>query len=280
MLHWPGSDVAIKGKRPSLYEPFTDEITSEQRVNKILGWLDRNRDVNLAVIYLTEVDHAGHLNGPNSIELKHALQSADKAIGDLLKGLEVKGKIEDYNFVVVSDHGMSEASESRHIYLDQIIPTLNDLVLWSDYGPVTSLIPKKGHESELKSRIRAAIRKKHLPVRMFTEDNMPTAYKYAGNSRIAPIVLEAKMGWSVNSIEEKIKLNGLHGYGRSVREMDGILIANGPSFRKNPIPSYPFHSNLDVYPLLCQLLDIIPLPNNGTNTLSAKALYSPRNVHV
>ena len=44
--------------------------------------------------------------------------------------------------------------------------------------------------------------------------------------------------------------------------MHPIFIAHGPAFKKG-YKSEPFES-VDLYPLLCHLLDIEPRPNNGS----------------
>lgn len=56
--------------------------------------------------------------------------------------------------------------------------------------------------------------------------------------------------------------------------MQPILIAHGPAFKKNF--SMESISSVDLYPLLCHLLGIDPLPNNGTFKNIQKLLVSVR----
>lgn len=55
---------------------------------------------------------------------------------------------------------------------------------------------------------------------------------------------------------------GDHGYDNSLRSMHPFMAANGPAFRKG----YRMDSvkNVDLYPLMCHLLAIPELPNNGS----------------
>jgi ectonucleotide pyrophosphatase/phosphodiesterase family protein 5 len=276
VLHYPGSDVEIKGRRPSHYVPFTDQISSKERVKLMQSWLEENPLVNLAVLYFDEVDHAGHLYGPDSREVNKALKSVDRAIGDFVAWIKRKGLHDEYNIVLVSDHGMTKAVDGKRIVLDKVVPNLGKMLQWSDFGPVTSMIPKPEYRHRLGIELKRAIRKHRLPVRLLTKSSMPAAYHYSRNERIPPYVLEAKKGSTIDVSSMEWHPRGLHGYGDSVRDMDGIFIANGPAFRKNPLPSYPFHSNLDVYPLMCQLLGIEPKPNNGTFELGMHSMFSPR----
>lgn len=55
---------------------------------------------------------------------------------------------------------------------------------------------------------------------------------------------------------------GDHGYDNSLPSMHPFLAAAGPSFRQG----YELSSlqSVDVYPLMCRLLSVLPKPNNGT----------------
>jgi len=269
VLHYPGSDVAINGKHPSKYEAFTDQVTSKERINKMLQWMDEEPEQNLSVLYFDEVDHAGHVYGPDSREVMRSLKSVDRAIGDLLNQLKKRDNFDEYNIVIVSDHGMTEASDDKKIYLDKIIPFIAKMTVWADYGPIAAMIPKPEYKHHLGVILKRAIRKHRLPIRLYTKETMPKSYHYTNNDRIPEYVLEAKAGWTIDTSEVDWHPKGLHGYGHSVREMDGIFIGNGPAFRINAEPSYPMHSNLDVYPLMCQLLGIEAKSHNGTTRLIA-----------
>lgn len=54
---------------------------------------------------------------------------------------------------------------------------------------------------------------------------------------------------------------GNHGYNNSLPSMHPIFIAHGPAFKKNYSAS-PFN-NVDVYPLMCHILELAPHPNDG-----------------
>lgn len=55
---------------------------------------------------------------------------------------------------------------------------------------------------------------------------------------------------------------GDHGYDNILPEMHPIFLAHGPAFRKN-FTKQAMNST-DLYPLLCHMLGISPLPNNGS----------------
>jgi hypothetical protein len=56
---------------------------------------------------------------------------------------------------------------------------------------------------------------------------------------------------------------GNHGFDNAGENMHAVLIANGPSFKKNYV-SRKSVKQVDVYNLLARTLKIRPSPNNGT----------------
>ncbi len=63
---------------------------------------------------------------------------------------------------------------------------------------------------------------------------------------------------------------GDHGYDNTFMDMHPIFIAHGPAFRKG-IVAKPF-SSLDIYPLICHILDIEPAQHDGNLTNAAHIL--------
>ena len=55
---------------------------------------------------------------------------------------------------------------------------------------------------------------------------------------------------------------GNHGYDNRLQSMKPIFYAAGPNIKKN-YKTEPF-KNVDIYPLICELLGIPPSPNNGS----------------
>lgn len=55
---------------------------------------------------------------------------------------------------------------------------------------------------------------------------------------------------------------GNHGYDNTLRNMQPIFVARGPGFQHNYVKSSM--RSVDLYPLMCHILSIRPLPNNGS----------------
>jgi len=55
---------------------------------------------------------------------------------------------------------------------------------------------------------------------------------------------------------------GDHGYDNGLPSMHPIFIAHGPAFKKNYVAA-PFET-VNIYPLMCHLLEVTPRSNNGS----------------
>ena len=54
----------------------------------------------------------------------------------------------------------------------------------------------------------------------------------------------------------------MHGYHPSIRKMSPFFIAHGPAFKRGYV-SKPINI-VDIYPLMCHLLEVPAAPNNGS----------------
>uniref|UniRef100_A0A8C1WVF5 bis(5'-adenosyl)-triphosphatase n=1 Tax=Cyprinus carpio TaxID=7962 RepID=A0A8C1WVF5_CYPCA len=94
----------------------------------------------------------------------------------------------------------------------------------------------------------------------YLKDNVPDRLHYKNNGRIQPILLVADEGWTIVK-NGKLPL-GDHGYDNALPSMHPFLAAHGPAFRKGYKMS-SFNS-VDLYPLMCHLVGVPPMPNNGS----------------
>ena len=57
-------------------------------------------------------------------------------------------------------------------------------------------------------------------------------------------------------------IDGVHGYGINNSDMFPIFLAHGPAFKQaKRIESL---DTVDLYPMMCHILDVEPAPNNGS----------------
>ncbi|MBV2208059.1 MAG: ectonucleotide pyrophosphatase/phosphodiesterase, partial [Thermomonas sp.] len=91
-MFWPGSEAPIAGQHPDQWLPFDGSMPADARVDQVLAWLDQPlpRRPRFVTLYFDKVDHAGHDDGPDSVEVREAEVAVDMALARLIAGLEVR----------------------------------------------------------------------------------------------------------------------------------------------------------------------------------------------
>ncbi|XP_055491538.1 ectonucleotide pyrophosphatase/phosphodiesterase family member 5 [Leucoraja erinacea] len=266
---WPGTDVQIHGMYPTHYMKYNITVSFEDRVDQLIEWFRGIEPVNFGLLYWEEPDLSGHNLGPDNPLMDRIIADVDLKLGYLIAEIQKAGLWNTINLIVTSDHGMTQCSRERIIELDQYVDC--ELYTWIDFTPVSAILPKKGKHNEVYNALVNA----HPNMTVYKKEDIPDHFHYKHSDRIQPILLVADEGWTINQNKTFGKFTlGDHGYDNRIKSMQPILIAHGPAFKKNF--SMESISSVDLYPLLCHLLGIDPLPNNGTFKNIQKLLVSVR----
>ena len=257
-MFWVGSEVEIDSIRPTRWKPFDAKVTFDARVDTVLSWLDVKgpQRLSLITLYFDEPDHTGHDAGPDSPKTAAAAARADSALGRLVQGLRARGMYDRVNLIVVSDHGMSQLSPDRMVYLDDVVDTASIRI--TSLSPDLMITPRDGDAPALLAKI------KRLPhVSAWLKADVPERLHYNEGRRITPIVAVADDGWTIAMHgARRGPGGGAHGYDNSNASMNAIFVAHGPAFRQG-VTTQQF-PNVDVYDLLARLLNLRPAPNDGS----------------
>jgi predicted AlkP superfamily pyrophosphatase or phosphodiesterase len=264
-LFWPGSEAPIMGPQAKFWLPFNEEITAGARIDRVLRWLDLpvNERPTFLSLYFSDVDGAGHESGPESQDVATAVRRVDGYLNRLMKGLSKRHLEHIVNIVVVSDHGMAEASTNRVVVLDDYLSLAGlDIV---DLNPTLGIFPPAGREEDVYRSLTGA--NPHL--RVFRKAETPPEWHYRDHPRIPPIVGVVDEGWQVlrrttltGMLEKGQKVSGVHGYDPTVAvTMRGIFVATGPAF-KSGVTVEPFE-NVHLYDAFCEILGVTPARNDG-----------------
>ena len=264
-MFWPGSDLAIRGVRPSDWKMYDKHFIADARVDQLLAWLDRPlaERARFATLYFDEVDTAGHSDGPESAGVNAALSRTDAAISRLIEGLKARGLYETSNLVIVADHGMAATSADRVLYLDDLVPLRS--VRAVGLGAIAAINPQPGHEAEVAKALLAP--RPHLTC--WRKQDIPARFHYGRNARVAAFVCLAQTGWVLGARGRPVN-KGSHGFDPDNPTMAALFVAHGPAFRKGVV--LPAFDNVDVYPLLAALVGVKPRPNDGRLADLAPAL--------
>ena len=275
---WPGSEAAIKGVRPTFVKDYDGSVPNAQRVKTVLDWLKlpAERRPHLLTLYFSEVDDASH-RGPTSDRRVHeAARSLDRALGQLLDGID-ELPIRDRVYVLMtSDHGMVETSGPQSISLDSLVD-LNG-VIQAFVGPVSSLhvrdqIPARAQElrDQLNGRLKNG--------RAYLRADLPERFRYSSNARSGDVVVVMEEGWTLRRSYDLRRIVrprwGAHGWDPALPSMRGVFVIMGPGLRAGT--TIDDVRNVDIYPLMTELLGLTPAAGiDGTPGILRKLVQDRR----
>ena len=260
---WPGSEAEIHGTRPSYYGVYDGNISREDRVKKILEWIDlpkQSRPVFMT-LYFSDVDSWGHAMGPDPTEMNSIIEQIDESIGLLVSGLNKREILDSVNIIITSDHGMSQLSRDRVIFLDDYI-NVHD-VRMVDWSPVAMILPEDDSIASVYSDLYEA----HPQMSVYKKEDVPERLHFNSHRRIPPIVCVAADGWSISTRDyfndNPYKYTGgTHGYDPVNKSMHGIFIASGPGLKEgHTVDSF---SIIHVYEVIAHILGIDTPENDAS----------------
>lgn len=266
-MFFPGTEAEISGKRPTFWSPYEHDFPIEQRVDKVLTWLDlpAKERPTVYTLYFSDIDSAGHRYGPDAAETREAVHKVDAAIGRLVDGLKRRGIYSKANLIFFSDHGMAPVDVSRTAVLDEYFDfALTDRILWT--GEIVQIFPKTGKTDDIAARLRNL---KHA--KCWKKADIPARLNYSTGRRVAPIICSADEGAVLSSRErlaERQKRadygspSGSHGFDNDFETMRAMFVAHGKAFKKSKVVE-PF-PNVDIYELMCRILKLKPAKNDGS----------------
>ncbi len=256
---WPGSETHLDYKHPTYFKHYDGKIPHEERIEGIIHWLQLppEQRPHLLFLYFSDTDTQGHRHGPDSPEVNQAVKLLDEKLGYLQRRLQEIGMLQKVNIIVLSDHGMTELKPDGVIKLWQILG--DETVQIAGYGPVVQFFTEDQTQCE---RVYQKLRNARKGFKVYRREEMPVWFHYSAHPFLGDIIAVADLGNTfVKSAKElkKIsgrKIHGDHGYDNHTLDMQGIFVAAGPAFKQN----YRCNTirNIDVYPLVCKILHIIP----------------------
>ncbi len=267
-MFWPGTEATIHGRHPDYWKPFDLKVSSDQRVDQVLAWLDlpAAQRPTFLTLYFDAVDHAGHSFGPDSPQVDDALRETDAALARLVQGLKRRGLFERMNLIVLSDHGMAGVPLANSVVVDRLIPL--DQVDTVATGVLASFNPKSdsGKSHVEFAAIERRLEQPQQHMQCWDKTRVPARLHYGGNPRVPQLLCLADVGWRIRTADKlahpakKIAI-GDHGYDNAAPAMQAIFVAHGPAFRIDArVPAFP---NVDVYPLMTHLLGVPAMPGDG-----------------
>jgi len=275
-FYWVASEAAIKDTRPTYYYVYNEKINIHNRIQAVVDWLKlpAAERPHLITFYFPQVDHAGHLNGPDAEQTAHEVHFVDSAVNELNKAVKTTGL--DVNFIFVSDHGMTRVDNQNTISVPAAIDTAKFKI--SGDGILVELYAKD--KTAIQSTYEQ-LTKEAKDYKVYLKTNVPAKLHYGAtddwHNRIGDILLIPEWPKVFNLNNRKTTNPGWHGYDPTlVKDMHATFYAWGPAFKKGlNISSFP---NVDVYNLVSNILGLkITEKVDGTNQLANKVLVKKFN---
>jgi len=256
---WLGSEAPIEKALPTYYLEYNEAVPFENRIDSVISWLQlpENERPHLILWYMHEPDAMGNKYGPNSKELITTVEYLDKLIGDFYSRIEELPIAKNINLIFLSDHGMSEIHNDSAIYLNEHIKDE-----WFERIDGTNPIFLFDAKNEYYDTAFAAL--KLIPhTKIWKREEVPARLHFSNNVRIKDFVLLADSSWSIwPSREKQVFEGGAHGYDNTNTDMHAIFYAIGPDFKTGHV-NPPFN-NVDLYPLICKILNLTPAKHEGS----------------
>lgn len=283
---WPGSEVKFpSGLNPMYVDKFNKTEYLSKKRDRIFEWLDLpiEKRPELIMSYIPNIDTIGHEYGIAGEHLKAELREIDEYLQSIYKGISSRRLEDIVNVIILSDHGMAPTSNSRLIYLDDLVSEeFLPKIQYTDAWPLYGIRPYNDSDitpmmKEMRKNYRKDTNKKHYNIYQRDEiiDRMFGGSDSRYVSRIAPIWVIPKVGYSVVTHEEMKEKKerytpaGVHGFNSTDVLMRSLFLGTGPFFEermhKKNTKLQPF-SNIEVYNIICDSLNLNPAPNNGTIT--------------
>jgi len=253
-FYWVGSEA----RHPSYWKKYDESVTYEARIDTVIKWLGYppEKRPELVTLYFDEPDATGHKFGPVSPQTKRVVERLDSLMGVLRTKLSMLPEARKINLIIVSDHGMEAISHERYINIKSLVPE-RMIASISGGNPVYLINPSAGKKDSILYLLN-----KSKGLKAWSKSDLPSRWHYGTNPRIPEIVVVADSSWSIGTRPDGSSLRGgAHGYDNRNSDMYAIFYAAGPSFKKN----YKLKelNNVDIYNLICKILNITPAKNDG-----------------
>jgi alkaline phosphatase D len=254
---WVGSEADINGIRPTYWKKYDHDFPYKQRIDSVISWLNKPEEIRpqLVLWYFDEPDHIGHVGGPDSPELESKIIELDSLLGYFLNEVEKLPFHDQVNVIVTSDHGMCAISNDRKVVLEEQIKS-EWIAEIQGYNPNFNI---KAKESFLDSLYLNLVNVEGITT--WKTGELPARLSYGTNPRTMDLVVVADSSWSVVKSADKNVGKGAHGFDNDNKDMHTIFYAYGPAFKSAYIS--PTFNNIDIYPLICKILELEPAPVDG-----------------
>jgi predicted AlkP superfamily pyrophosphatase or phosphodiesterase len=265
---WVGSELKQEALHPDYYHEYNQSVPFGERVDQVLNWLalPEAERPHLITLYFSSPDSESHTYGPLAEETKQTILKLDSLFGTLMD--RVANTKLPVDVIVVSDHGMKTLTETPETFiaLDGLVKNAGGSIIVVNGGTQAHVYTSTEEKRDSLFNVLQLTAKDY---RVYKQSDFPARWHY-NHQRSGDLLIVAQPGKYIMSGNptnwgEKNspgKTFGVHGYDPTeVNDMYGILYAKGPSIKKGV--RLAALENIHVYPLICEILNLIPPKIDG-----------------
>ncbi|CAM1326004.1 ENPP4 (predicted) [Pycnogonum litorale] len=260
-MMYTGAGASYRKHRIKYYKHQNGSTDWNLKVDTVMDWFtDKEGPANCVFLYFDSPDETQHRYGPNSEEVVNEIVKIDETVGYLMHKIKVNGLQNKLNLIFVSDHGDSEIRAENIIELNKFVKP--DAYNYTGGGTVWNIEPLPNQFDYVYSTLLNGSR--YLNFTVWKKEDFPVSAHYKNNRRVAPIILVSDPGYVTYRYKfpNVSAVRGTHGYNNTFSTMRSIFFAQGPAFNSSATID-SFHS-VDLFPLMCSILELEPSPNNGS----------------
>ncbi|XP_033644727.1 ectonucleotide pyrophosphatase/phosphodiesterase family member 7-like [Asterias rubens] len=271
---YPGGQTPIDGILPNCYIGYSTKVYQNliDRAEVVFDWLYED-NLDVVFLYVGKLDDALHYTG-FSEETERVAGEVNELISYILAKIAVDSNVGDnLNFIVASDHGMAKISGDKALSLFDYIDESKVGMLVSDGGSIFQIQPVQGALEEVYSTLSRA----HPSINIFKKEEFPSRFHYGNNPRNLALIGYMDIGWTMFPRVDNVSAAG-HGYDNDDMTMKSLFYAQGPSFRHGYLANH--FESVNIYSLMCEILGVVPAPNNGSRNTYKDMLVSEHPTRV
>lgn len=261
-IYWVSNQIAHDGILASYNKTWDEKPHIEEyaRIDTLahLLSLPTNKRPHLLMLYYDQPDHTGHQNGPESQEMDSLLRRLDSFMGHLYQTVQTHPLKDSIQIIITSDHGMQAMDTARTIHPNDYLKPE-----WIKYR--LGIIPAMLYAQEgcVDSIYNALKDVEHLQV--WKKEDVPARYEFGDNNRIGDVIVLPDLGYQFCQIPHYTA--GAHGFDPFSTEMHVPVWTLGSCFSTGQSANTQDSLvNVDIYPLICDMLKIKPAPNDGQSS--------------
>jgi predicted AlkP superfamily pyrophosphatase or phosphodiesterase len=250
--YFVGDEAPIKQTYATYRYQYSDKSNIDDRINRVVDWLQLPEETrpHLICFYISDVDHNGHMFGPDAPQTRDAVQFVDKAMGSLAKKVNALGL--PVNFIFLADHGMAAVDTVTRIDIAAMIDSSQFVIR----GGNTSL-HLYAKDSTVIRPIYALLKKKENAFTVYLRKDIPSKWHFTRTddrfNRIGDIFVVPQYPKVLSSNNSRIN-PGAHGFDPAMKNMHAVFYAWGPQIKAGiTISSF---ENIHVYPMICRILGL------------------------